>query len=179
MDSVEKTMAMDASGSQPVTPVAPEGPPDQARAAAGGEAVADVRLVAVDLDGTLLNDSKRVSERTADALKCLPSRGVRVVIASARPPRSVRHIHAHLGLDTWQINYNGAMIWDEPGRRVLYHRPMKCSLVRRVIDHARDMFDDVLVGCEVLDRWFTDRFDQAYTTETGRLFRPDGIAPLD
>src|SRR5947209_8468867 len=72
-----------------------------------------IRLVAVDLDGTLLDRDKRVSRRTVEALCCLPRRAVQVVIASARPPRSVRHIYRALKLDTWQINYNGAMIWDE------------------------------------------------------------------
>src|SRR5688572_29381796 len=43
----------------------------------------DIALVAVDLDGTLLSDSKKVSIRTAKALACLPGRGVKVVIASA------------------------------------------------------------------------------------------------
>src|SRR5256885_13340052 len=60
-----------------------------------------------------LNDSRQVSERTASALACLPRRGVKVVLASARPPRSVRHVYRSLKLDTLQINYNGAMIWNE------------------------------------------------------------------
>lgn len=139
----------------------------------------DIRLVAIDLDGTLLNDSKQVSQQTTDALCCLPGRGVKVVIASARPPRSVRHIHRHLKLDTLQINYNGALIWDESRKRVMYHQPMDAAVVRELIDQARDMYEEVLVGCEVLDRWYTDRFDETYTTETGRLFRPDLVAPLD
>src|SRR5439155_13123384 len=93
---------------------------------------ATIRLVAVDLDGTLLNDSKKVSEQTIEALRCLPTRGVRLVIASARPPRSVRHIYQSLGLDTWQINYNGALIWDEPGKRPVFHRPMEGKRVREI-----------------------------------------------
>src|SRR5215217_2189438 len=100
-----------------------------------------IRLVAVDLDGTLLTDSKRVSGRTVEAFKCLPGRGARVVIASARPPRSVRHIYQELGLDTLTINYNGALIWDEPNQRVVYHQPMDCTTARDVIDLGRDMFD--------------------------------------
>ena len=50
----------------------------------------------------LLNDSKQVSDQTAVALKCLPSRGVKVVIASARPPRSVRHIYNLLDLERFR-----------------------------------------------------------------------------
>ncbi|HEX4056258.1 MAG TPA: Cof-type HAD-IIB family hydrolase [Tepidisphaeraceae bacterium] len=139
----------------------------------------DIRLVAVDLDGTLLNDSKQVSGQTVKALGCAIDRGIRVVIASARPPRSVRHIYNSLKLDTWQINYNGALIWDEPNKKVIFHRPMPGERVRQIIDRARSRFDSVLVSCEILDRWYTDRFDQTYTTETGRLFKPDVIAPLD
>lgn len=137
-----------------------------------------IKLVAIDLDGTLLNDSKQVSDKTARALSCLPARGVPVVIASARPPRSVRHVYQALKLDTWQINYNGAMIWDEPRREVVFHRPMEGDRVRRIIDHARSLSADVLVSCEVQDRWYTDAFEQKYTTETGRLFRPDRIIPI-
>ena len=138
-----------------------------------------IRLVAIDLDGTLLNDSKQVSQQTADALRCLPGRGVKVVIASARPPRSVRHIYQMLGLDTLTINYNGALIWDEPRKSAIFHRPLPRGVARRIVDEARDLFEDVQVTCEILDRWFTDRFDPTHTTETGRLFKPDVIAPLD
>jgi Cof subfamily protein (haloacid dehalogenase superfamily) len=137
-----------------------------------------IRLVAVDLDGTLLDDAKRVSERTVDALKCLTGTGVRVVIASARPPRSVRHVYHELGLDTWQINYNGALLWDEPNRSAVYHQPMEPAAVLQLIDLARAAHPQVLVSCEILDRWCTDRFDDTYTTETGRLFRPDVVAPV-
>jgi Cof subfamily protein (haloacid dehalogenase superfamily) len=138
-----------------------------------------IRLVAIDLDGTLLTDTKQVSEQTADALRCLPQRGVKMVIASARPPRSVRHIHSMLGLDTLSIHYNGALIWDELKKQVVDHTPMDGALVSEIIATARAQFPDVLVSCEVLDRWYTDRFEQSYTTETGRLFRPDVIAPLE
>ena len=49
-----------------------------------------IGLIAVDLDGTLLNASKQISIPTAVVLRRAQSRaGVRVVLASARPPRSV------------------------------------------------------------------------------------------
>src|SRR5207253_3740632 len=44
--------------------------------------------------------------------------------------------------------------------------------------HARAVYADLLVSCEVMDRWYTDRHDPQYTTETGRLFRPDVIIPV-
>ena len=138
-----------------------------------------VRLVAIDLDGTLLNSAKRISDQTIEALQCLPEQGVRVVISSARPPRSVRHIYQMLRLDTYQINYNGALIWDEPKRQTVFHQPMDCALVRRMIDRVRGQYPQALVTCEIMDRWYTDRADQTYTTETGRLFKPDVVAPVE
>lgn len=138
-----------------------------------------IRLVAIDLDGTLLTDSKQISSRTARALCALQRRDVKVVIASARPPRSVRPIYRMLGLQTLQINYNGALIWDEPKNEVIFHRPMSPAIVRQIIEAARDMFEETLVTCEILDRWYTDYHDEHFNTETGKLFKPDVIAPLE
>ncbi len=138
-----------------------------------------IRLVAIDLDGTLLTDSKEIGQETAAALREVSVRGVHVVIATARPPRSVRPFHAQLGLDTLQINYNGALIWDEGNRRVLFHCPMPGATVGRVITHARSQHPQCVVSLEILVRWYTDRFDQTHTTQTGRLFKPDYIGPLD
>jgi Cof subfamily protein (haloacid dehalogenase superfamily) len=138
-----------------------------------------IQLVAIDLDGTLLTDTKQVSRKTLVALQSLASQQVKVVIASARPPRSVRAIYHSLGLDTWQINYNGALIWDEPTQEPIFHRPMKPAFVRRVIDDCRQSVPDLTVTVEILDRWHTDRPEDKWVTETGKMFKPDVIASLD
>ena len=135
-----------------------------------------IKLLAIDLDGTLLDSSKKISKKTLAALKCLP-KDVRIIIASARPPRSVRSFYQSLGLDTWQINYNGALIWDEPANRAVYHRPMPGQLARQIIDSAREIFKEILISCEIMDRLHTDRLDNSFTTETSKLFEPDVIAP--
>src|SRR5678815_5238607 len=103
-----------------------------------------IKLVAIDLDGTLLDDTKQVSQQTADALRCLPERGVKMVIASARPPRSVRQFHTMLGLDTLSIHYNGALIWDEPKKQVVDHTPMDGALVLEIINGARTIYPCLL-----------------------------------
>jgi 5-amino-6-(5-phospho-D-ribitylamino)uracil phosphatase len=137
-----------------------------------------VQLIAIDLDGTLLNDRKDVSPRTAEARRRRAADGVKVVLATARPPRAVRHIYANLGLDTPQINYNGAMIWHEPSRKAIFHRPMSGKLVRTMIEYARELVPHVIVGCEILDHWYTDRFEQTPIHETAKLFKPDYIGPI-
>ncbi len=139
----------------------------------------NICLIAIDLDGTLLDDSKQVTDQTVASLTLAVAKGVKVVIASARPPRSVRAVYQRLGLDTWQINYNGAMIWDEPAQAVRFHLPMAGEVVLRLIRRARGMHEPLVVHCEILDRWHTDRENSLYQTETGRLFKPDVIAPLE
>lgn len=138
-----------------------------------------IKLIALDLDGTLLDSKKRISGRTVRVLRALGPLGVRVVIASARPPRSCRAIYQGLGLDTWQINYNGALVWDPGRNRAVYHWPMGGDLVTEMVQLGRERVPGVQVAAEVVDRWYTDRHDPYRTTVTGKLFRPDVVAPLE
>lgn len=138
-----------------------------------------IRLVAADLDGTLLDADKLIAPATLQAISQLPGRGIPFVIASARPPRSVRHIYQKLQLDTLQINYNGALIWDEPRQMVIEHSPLAGAVVLEIIRFARHLDQRILVTCEILDQWHTDRLDNTYTTATGALFQPDVIAPVE
>ncbi len=136
-------------------------------------------LLAVDLDGTLLSSSKSVSSRTLKVLKTVMSRGVKVVIASARPPRSVKPYYDQLRLDTWQINYNGALVQHPHTRRILIHNPMMPQLVEDVVEYARRYYHDCVITLEVLDKWYTDRYEPRLQTETSKLFKPDAVGPLD
>jgi len=138
-----------------------------------------IRLVAIDIDGTLLDRSKRITPRTADAIAGCRRRGVRVVLASARPPRSVVDIYRRLDLETCTINYNGALVFDPHTREVLEHRPIDRDLADELIRFGRAFDREVLVSVERLDRWFTDRVDDRYQTETARHFHPDRLGPID
>lgn len=139
-----------------------------------------IELLAIDLDGTLLNSAKCISGATAMALRrAADERGVRVVLASARPPRSVMPFHVELDLDTPMINYNGALVYDPSDERVVMHRPLSLRTAREIVRLARARYPQVLVSAEILDRWYTDRLDQDYATETAKQHAPDMIAPID
>ncbi|MFW6060456.1 MAG: Cof-type HAD-IIB family hydrolase [Phycisphaeraceae bacterium] len=138
-----------------------------------------IRLVAIDLDGTLLRTDKRLSVRCAEAIAEAARRGVRVVLASARPPRSVSEVHRRLGLDTVQVNYNGALIHDLPRYRHIYHCPLPARLALRIARLARRVDPEVLISAEILDRWYTDRVDEALATETSKRQQPDHLGPIE
>jgi Cof subfamily protein (haloacid dehalogenase superfamily) len=139
-----------------------------------------IHLVAIDLDGTLLNSAKQVTDVTAAILRdARKTHGLRVVLASARPPRSTLPFYRQLDLDTPMINYNGALVYDPPSQMVLLHRPLSLEVARALVASARRHDPAVLVSAEILDRWFTDRVDAAYQTETARHHDPDVVGPLD
>jgi Cof subfamily protein (haloacid dehalogenase superfamily) len=139
-----------------------------------------IHLVAIDLDGTLLNSAKQVTVTTAAILRrARQEAGVHVVLASARPPRSVMPFYNLLDLDTPMICYNGALVLDPAAGTVILHRPIAAGIARGIVDLARREYPQVLVSAEVLDRWYTDRLDPAFLAETGKMFTPDVIAPVD
>lgn len=68
-----------------------------------------VRLVATDLDGTLLRNDLSVSPRTRAALDAVREAGVHVVPVTARQPVGVRHIAEDCGFDGWALCSNGGL----------------------------------------------------------------------
>lgn len=139
---------------------------------------AAIRLVGLDLDGTLLGPQKTISAACAATIAECVKRGVRVVLISARPPRSVRPIQQALGLDSLQVNYNGALIHHPSEGWRLYHRPLPAAVARQVVTVARALEPRLAVSVEVLDQWFTDWLDESLPTETSLHFKPDYIGPL-
>jgi len=136
-------------------------------------------LVAIDLDGTLLRSDKNLSKRATRAIQQCREAGVHVVLASARPPRTCRAIHTALSLDTYQINYNGALIHDATRDRVWHHQPLTAKQTRRIVAAAREHDPNVVLSLEVRDRWHTDRVDDALFTENAKTEQPHRLAPLD
>lgn len=68
-------------------------------------------LITIDLDGTLLNNSSKISTSSKSYLKKLINDGHKIVIATGRPYRGCRMFYDELGLDTPLIFHNGAGIY--------------------------------------------------------------------
>ncbi|MCC6580917.1 MAG: HAD family hydrolase [Phycisphaeraceae bacterium] len=135
--------------------------------------------MAIDMDGTLLRSDGRLTRRVVETVHEVQNRGVKVIIATARPPRGVAEIAEVLRLDTLQITYNGAMIFDPVRRKHTYHKPLDSALVKKMIKAARKADKQVVVSLEILDKWYTDHVDETLPTETSRRFSPDFVGPLE
>ena len=72
----------------------------------------DIRLIALDLDGTLLTTDKRLTERTVRALSEASGRGVRIVPATGRSLTGLSPKIRELPFIRYAITVNGAAVWD-------------------------------------------------------------------
>ena len=93
------------------------------------------RLVALDLDGTLLRSDKTVSSRARRAIETARERGVRVVFASGRRYPSALDLLGSLAGETPLIVHNGALIIED--RSVWFCRPLPRETARAVLLEAR------------------------------------------
>ena len=82
------------------------------------------RLVATDLDGTLLHTDGTVTERTRRVLDALDARGVLVVFVTGRPIRWMEPLWHHVGDHGLAVCSNGGIVYDVPARTVAQARPI-------------------------------------------------------
>lgn len=130
------------------------------------------RLVALDLDGTLLRSDKTVSLRSQRALAALRRRGVWVVICTGRPPRSAKAIAEQLGLASCVIVYGGAAIFDFERNTALVRFDMTAHAARGVLHAIRAAFPRVMLGLETHHGFY---LDSAYYARRDDGITPDGV----
>ncbi len=91
------------------------------------------KLVAVDLDGTMLNSYGIVTENTKKIIKKTIEKGTDVIIASGRPIDSIQTIAKEIGSNNYFIAGNGALIYDIKNDKVIYEKYMSKQKVLEII----------------------------------------------
>jgi HAD superfamily hydrolase (TIGR01484 family) len=118
------------------------------------------RLVATDLDGTLLDDAGLLSERTRDVLRRVQERGVRVVIVTARPLRWMDELWAQVGGGRGVgIVSNGAITYDVGSREVLELRGVPAEVGLPMVEAIREAAPGTAIALECLGGY---RHEPAY-----------------
>ena len=74
-----------------------------------------IKLIAIDLDGTLLNTNHEMTERTEKALKAAMAQGVKVIIATGKTLASAKHLMQRLGTNTPGIFNQGTITFNSDG----------------------------------------------------------------
>lgn len=94
------------------------------------------KLIAMDLDGTLLNDQKIITEKTKAALMAAQEKGIRLALASARPSPGLFRERDTLGMQNFGgvlMSYNGGRIVDGETGKVLFETSMDLEETKQVL----------------------------------------------
>ncbi len=110
-----------------------------------------IKLIASDMDNTLLNSNIEISGRNAVAVRKAVAAGLVFVLATGRMYVSARPHALRMGLDTPIIAYNGALVRSLSGQ-ILYEHKVKLSTAQAVLDYCRanKLYTQVYVDDQLL-----------------------------
>lgn len=116
-------------------------------------------LIALDLDGTLLTDNKKISIKNKHIILEAMKAGHIVVIATGRPNRASINYYNELNMNTPMVNFNGALIHHPSDQKWgTIHNPLPRNTALDVVDTCYDL-DVYNILAEVQDNVFLDKYD--------------------
>ncbi|EGW37111.1 Cof-type HAD-IIB family hydrolase [Desulfosporosinus sp. OT] len=95
-----------------------------------------IRLIAMDLDDTLLRDDWTISPRVVKAIQRAQAQGVKVTIATGRMPISTRPYAKQLKLDVPVITYHGAMVQQALSGDILFRRVIPSAVAAEIVRYV-------------------------------------------
>lgn len=94
------------------------------------------KLMAVDIDGTLLNNEKTISQENYEAIQNARRKGVKIVLATGRPPKGIEKYLAELNLKTeneYAILCNGALVQNTNNGVIVTKTQMQISDIKYLL----------------------------------------------
>lgn len=115
----------------------------------------DYKLIALDMDGTLLNGELQLSNRTKDAINAVNKKGVNVVLSTGRMLSSAQVYARELELDNYIIASNGAVIVDG-SENIIYSKNINLDKLEVIMDIGK--FYDVYYHFYDSNTLYTDNY---------------------
>ena len=108
----------------------------------------DIKLVALDLDGTLFDNSSRISKRNLTAIRSITDKGIHVVISTGRPFEGIPFDQIKGTGINYAITANGSGIYEISTGKCLYENAMDEALVTPILNFllTRDIHMDAFIG---------------------------------
>ncbi|MDZ8184309.1 MAG: Cof-type HAD-IIB family hydrolase [Nostoc sp. ChiSLP02] len=143
----------------------------------GNQAVAkDIKLLVVDIDGTIAGHSNTISEPVKQALIAAQARGIPVAIATGRMYRSALRFHQEIGSTLPLMAYQGAWIQDPNTQKIHRHLVVSREIACKLLDY----FEQPQLRSLLSVHFYIN--DQLYvreiTNETEIYAQRSGITPI-
>ena len=129
------------------------------------EGVQSPRLVATDVDGTLLGPDEELSARTQAVVGRMVAAGVPLVLATGRPPRWIPRVCDALGVYALTVAANGAVLYDAATDRVLAAETLDTDALAEVVAGLRAAVPGCGLAVERVGAGAFDRADEQFVSE--------------
>ncbi|XZO03618.1 MAG: Cof-type HAD-IIB family hydrolase [Microcoleus sp.] len=137
---------------------------------------ADIRLLVVDIDGTIAGKSNNIREAVKQAIFAAQSRGVQVAVATGRMYRSALRFHQDIGSTLPLISYQGAWIQDPASQKMLRHQPLSKQKALELLEHFEEPHLRSLLS---VNFYINDQLYVPEITAATRLYAErSGIQPI-
>jgi len=100
------------------------------------------KLIALDMDGTLLSSDKTISRRNREAIASAQAKGVTVVLASGRPPQGMKPIAQQLNMTSendFIVCYNGSIVFRASDDRIIRENLIRGKDTKKIAELARSL----------------------------------------
>lgn len=99
------------------------------------------KIIAMDIDGTLVSSKRVLLEETKEILKKLQEQGNQLILASGRPYKGMLELAYELEMDKHHgllVCYNGSQVRDVQTEEILYNKPLSLEEARSVLRHLKN-----------------------------------------
>lgn len=135
-----------------------------------------IKLVATDIDGTLVKWDTRVSDGVKNCVKKLQENGVKVVLVTGRMHCATKHLRDELGLNSPVVSYQGGLIKDSDGK-TLYQENLDSDYAKEIINWAHK--NDVHLNLYIDDKLYVEKDDDCVKRYTDGKFVPYTVCSFE
>ena len=139
----------------------------------------NIKLIAIDLDGTFLNNESKITDYNKNILKKLIDKGIEIVIATGRPISSMDFYYKELENNSESIVFNGAMVVDN-NFNCIFSNPLKRDIVHEIIKLYKEKYiNNTSVNIYSMKEYIVAKDNFKFRTHTEKLDKKNKIVGLE
>lgn len=135
-----------------------------------------IKLVATDIDGTIVKWDTSVSDGVKNCIKKLQQNGVKVVLVTGRMHCATKHLRDELNLNSPVVSYQGGLIKDNNGK-TLYQENLDSTYAKEIIKWARK--NNIHLNLYIDDKLYVEKDDDCVKKYTDGKFVSYTVCSFD